>query len=127
MSTDRHRHPPIEDYALIGNTHAAALVGKNGSVDWLCLPRFDSPACFAFLVGTSENGRWSLRPEAEPRSIERRYRDGTMVLETDFETEDGAVTIVDFMPRPNDHVRMDLVRLVVGRPEEHTSEIQSLL
>ena len=110
------RHSPIEDYALIGDTHTGALVGKSGSIDWLCLPRFDSPACFASLVGTPENGRWLLCPEAEAQAVSRRYRDGTMILETDFETEDGAVTIIDFMPLSGgDEGRMDLIRLVIGR------------
>src|SRR3546814_20898455 len=98
MSTDRHRHPPIEDYALIGNTHAAALVGKNGSIDWLCLPRFDSPACFASLVGTPEHGLWLLCPAAEVQAVSRRYRDGTMILETALDPADGAATLVDFPP-----------------------------
>src|SRR5687767_13745769 len=102
----------IEDYALIGDCQTAALVGRDGSIDWLCLPRFDSASCFAALLGTPDHGRWLLAPVGEPRAVRRRYRDGTLVLETDFETDDGAVTVVDFMPpRTGDP---DLVRIVVG-------------
>jgi GH15 family glucan-1,4-alpha-glucosidase len=103
----------IEDYALIGDCHTAALVGRNGSVDWLCFPRFDSGACFAALLGTHENGRWLISPAKEIKSIQRRYREGTLVLETDYETQDGAVTLVDCMPPRSKEA--DLVRLVVGR------------
>ncbi len=103
----------IEDYALIGDCHTAALVGRDGSIDWLCLPRFDSPACFAALLGTPEHGRWLLSPYGDVRRASRRYREGTLVLETDFETDDGAVTIVDCMPPRTEEP--DLVRLVVGR------------
>jgi len=89
----------IEDYALIGDCQTAALVARDGSIDWLCVPRFDSPACFAALLGTSEHGRWQIAPAAtETRAIRRRYRPGTLVLETDYETETGAVTVVDCMP-----------------------------
>jgi GH15 family glucan-1,4-alpha-glucosidase len=103
----------IEDYAMIGDCCTAALVSRDGSIDWLCLPRFDSGACFAALLGTPENGRWLLTPAGEVRATRRRYREGTLVLETDYETEDGAVTVVDCMP-----VRAtapDLVRVVKGR------------
>ena len=78
----------IEDYAVIGDTQSAALVGRDGSIDWLCLPRFDSPACFAALLGDARNGCWRLAPKGVKRT-ERRYRDDTLVLETDFHTEDG--------------------------------------
>ena len=103
----------IEDYALIGDCHTAALIGRNGSVDWLCFPRFDSGACFAALLGTEENGRWILHPADNVRAIHRRYRDGTLVLETNYETEDGAVTVVDCMPPRSKEP--DLVRLVIGK------------
>jgi len=73
----------IEDYALIGDCHTAALVGRDGSIDWLCFPRFDSGACFAALLGTEEHGRWLLSPVSEIKRIQRRYREGTVVLETD--------------------------------------------
>ncbi len=102
----------IEDYALIGDTHTAALVGRDGSIDWLCLPRFDGGACFAALLGTPDNGRWLLAPSGSPKTVRRRYRDGTLVLETEFETDEGAVRVVDCMPirdrEPN------VVRLVEG-------------
>src|SRR6266436_4921077 len=103
----------IEDYALIGDCHTAALVGRDGSIDWLCLPRFDSGACFTALLGTTEHGRWLLAPKGEVRRVRRRYREGTLVLETEFETPEGLVAVIDCMPgrgrEPN------LVRLVEGR------------
>jgi GH15 family glucan-1,4-alpha-glucosidase len=98
---------------MIGDCHTAALVARDGSIDWLCLPRFDSGACFAALLGSEENGRWLLAPIGELRKTERRYRNGTLVLETDFETEDGAVTVIDCMPPRSKEP--DLVRMVVGR------------
>ena len=104
---------PIEDYAMIGDCHTAALVARNGSIDWLCLPRFDSGACFAALLGNEEHGRWLLAPEGEVRGVSRRYRDGTLVLETDYETLDGAVTVIDCMPLRSKEP--DLVRIVVGK------------
>src|SRR3954471_10011944 len=100
----------IEDYALIGDCHTAALVGRDGSIDWLCLPRFDSPACFAALLGTPEHGRWRLARAGPVRRVERRYRDGTLVLETVMETDDGTVAVIDFMPTPSEGT--DLVRVV---------------
>ena len=103
---------PIEDYALIGDGETAALVSRRGSIDWLCLPRFDSPACFAALLGGPEHGRFSLAPRDGARSVRRQYRDSTLVLETEFETDGGAVTVVDCMPqREGPPV---LVRQVVG-------------
>jgi GH15 family glucan-1,4-alpha-glucosidase len=89
----------IEDYGLIGDMQAAALVGRNGTVDWLCLPRFDSASCFSALVGDEQHGRWLLGPAGEVRASARRYRPGTLVLETEFETGDGTVRVIDFMPR----------------------------
>lgn len=103
----------IEDYALIGDCQTAALVGRDGSIDWLCAPRFDSPACFAALLGTPENGRWLLAPAGPVRRVTRRYREGTLVLETVFTTDDGEVAVVDFMPPRTDVP--DLVRVVEGR------------
>src|SRR5256885_2025424 len=88
----------IEDYALVGDCQTAALVARDGSVDWLCLPRFDSGACFAALLGGPEHGRWLLAPAEAIRQTTRGYRPGTLILETDFETDGGAVTLVDFMP-----------------------------
>jgi GH15 family glucan-1,4-alpha-glucosidase len=103
---------PIEDYAMIGDCHTAALVSKQGSIDWLCLPHFDSPACFAALLGSSENGHWSITPTDPVRSVRRRYREGTLILETEFETDKGSVTLTDFMtPRKE---MPELVRLIVG-------------
>ncbi|HLZ67299.1 MAG TPA: glycoside hydrolase family 15 protein [Aliidongia sp.] len=104
---------PIEDYALIGDCKTAALVGRDGAIDWLCWPRFDSAACFAALLGTCENGRWRIAPQAAEVSVSRAYRDGTMVLETLFETADGAVAVVDFMPIGRSD--SSVIRLVEGR------------
>jgi GH15 family glucan-1,4-alpha-glucosidase len=89
----------IEDYGLIGDMQAAALVGRDGAVDWLCLPRFDSSSCFSALLGDERHGRWLLAPAGEAHASSRRYRPGTLVLETDFETAEGAVRVIDFMPR----------------------------
>src|SRR5579884_1930357 len=106
----------IEDYALIGNTYSAALVGRNGSIDWLCVPRFDSPACFAALLGTEQNGRWLIRPDTEVAVTRRRYRGETLVLETEFEMPGGdRVAIIDFMPIAERGGRVDLFRIVEGR------------
>ena len=102
----------IEDYALIGDCETAALVGKDGAIDWMCFPRFDSPAAFAALLGREKHGRFRIAPRADVRSVSRCYRRDTLVLETRFETSSGAVTLVDFMP-----VRTgvaDLVRIVRG-------------
>ena len=103
----------IEDYALIGDCKTAALVGRDGSIDWLCWPRFDSGACFARLLGTAEHGHWIVAPSDQPSRVTRRYRDGTLILETDFKTPNGAITLIDFMPLHG--VVSNLVRLVVGR------------
>src|SRR5512140_2677602 len=92
----------IEDYALIGDTQTAGLVGRDGSIDWLCMPRFDSPACFAALLGDASHGRWLIAPDGAPATVTRRYSGRTLVLETDFRTATGAVRIVDCMP-PRDH------------------------
>jgi hypothetical protein len=102
---------PIEDYALIGDRHTAALVGRDGSVDWLCLPRFDSPACFAALLGDEHHGRWLLGPADEAR-VTRRYVGNTALLETTFTTETGTVTLLDVMPTGDD--RADVVRRITG-------------
>lgn len=106
---------PIEDYAMIGDLHTAALVGRDGSLDWLCLPRFDSPACFASLVGDRDNGRWLVAPLGKIREVRRRYRDDTLIMETEFHTADGTVAVIDFMPLAGDRERTDVVRLVEGR------------
>ncbi len=88
----------IEDYAMIGDTHTAALVGRDGSIDWLCFPRFDSDACLAALLGRPEHGRWSLAPAESVREVRRRYLPGTLALETEFRTDEGTVQTIDFMP-----------------------------
>ncbi|SDW59797.1 Glucoamylase (glucan-1,4-alpha-glucosidase), GH15 family [Pseudomonas syringae] len=101
----------IEDYALLGNCQTAALVARDGSLDWLCFPRFDSTACFAALLGSSDHGRWKIAPTAEVIAVERRYREGTLVLETVFQTREGRAMLIDFMPmNTSGHV----VRIVVG-------------
>jgi GH15 family glucan-1,4-alpha-glucosidase len=102
----------IEDYAMIGDTESGALVGKNGSIDWFCAPRFDSPALFAALLGTEANGHWQIAPVGQVRRVERRYRRDTLVLETDFEMDGGAVRIVDCMPPREGSA--DIVRVVEG-------------
>jgi GH15 family glucan-1,4-alpha-glucosidase len=102
----------VEDYGVVGDTHTAALVGRDGSVDWLCFPRFDSGACFAALLGDEHHGRWLLAPAGGVRRVSRRYRPGSLVLETDFETEDGTVRIIDCMPPRQKHP--NLVRIVEG-------------
>ena len=102
----------IEDYGLIGDCGTAALVGRDGSIDWLCWPAFDSDACFTALLGTSENGRWLIAPAEDVAGTSRRYWDNTLILETRFETESGTVALVDFMP-PRGNAS-DIVRLVRG-------------
>lgn len=103
---------PIEDYALIGDGQTAALVGLNGSIDWLCLPRFDSPACFCALLATSEQGRWQIAPNDPVTSTKRKYQDGTLILVTEFTTAGGTVRVTDFMPSSDG--RQDIVRIVQG-------------
>ena len=103
----------IEDYALIGDCQTAALVARDGSIDWLCFPRFDSPACFAALLGEAGNGRWQIRPSAHVRAVRRKYRGDTLILETDFETDQGVATLIDFMPPRTE--APDLVRVVQGK------------
>src|SRR5262245_2989653 len=114
---------PLEDYALIGDCETAALVSRGGSIDWLCWPRFDSGACFASLLGTREHGRWIVEPCAGNPQITRRYRPNTLILETTFNTDEGEVTLVDFMPprstpsdgKNSDGEKSDIVRIVYGR------------
>jgi GH15 family glucan-1,4-alpha-glucosidase len=120
----------IEDYALIGDCESAALVARDGSLDWLCWPRFDSEACFAALLGTPDNGRWLIAPRGGTARVSRRYRPNTLILETSFETDEGTVTLVDFMP-VRDFISVPyrnptIVRLVVGergRVAMHTEVI----
>jgi GH15 family glucan-1,4-alpha-glucosidase len=103
----------IEDYGLIGDMQSTALVGRDGGVDWLCLPRFDSASCFSALLGDESHGRWVVAPAGEIRATARRYRPGTLILETDFETADGGVRIIDFMP-PRRGGPPRLMRIVEG-------------
>ena len=102
----------IEDYAMIGDMRTAALVGRDGSIDWFCAPRFDSAACFAALLGKIENGRWRIGPRHAAK-VRRQYQDGGLILETQFDNEGGKVSIVDFMPVDEAHT--SIVRLVIGR------------
>ena len=102
----------IEDYAIIGDLGTAALVGRDGSIDWLCWPRFDSDACFAALLGTSEHGRWRVAPGDDAVKITRRYRPNTLILETCFETAEGTATLIDFMPPRG--LNSQLIRIVRG-------------
>jgi GH15 family glucan-1,4-alpha-glucosidase len=107
---------PLSEYALIGNCRSAALVSTHGSIDWLCLPRFDSPACFAALLGTPEHGRFLIEPEGDVTRRTRSYRGETLVLETVFETADGTVALIDFMAfAKDDEAPLQLVRIVEGR------------
>ncbi len=102
----------IEDYAIVGDTESVALIGNDGSIDWLCLPRFDSPACFAALLGDESNGRWQIAPTADVRHVARRYRPESLVLETEFETADGVIRLIDCMsPREGSP---DVIRIVQG-------------
>ncbi len=103
---------PIEQYAVIGDNQTAALVGRDGSIDWLCLPRFDSGATFAGLLGTAEHGRWLIAPEGDVRAVRRRYRGDTMVLETEYDTDEGTVRVIDFMPPRGE--APDVIRIVEG-------------
>jgi len=105
----------IEDYAIIGNMHTAALVGLDGSIDWLCMQRFDSSACFAALLGTPDNGRWLIGPRSQPHQTSRRYRGDTLVLETEFRCASGTAAVIDFMPIAERVGKVVLVRVVEGR------------
>jgi GH15 family glucan-1,4-alpha-glucosidase len=102
----------IEDYALVGDCETAALVGKNGSIDWMCWPRFDSPACFAALVGSDQNGYWEIAPAVEVQRITQQYRPDSLILETQFETAQGVAKVIDFMPLRGDNSH--LIRIVSG-------------
>lgn len=111
----------IEDYALIGDLRTAALVGRDGSVDWLCLPRFDSPAVFAALLGTARNGRWTLAPQGGGRCTRRRYRGDSLILETEWTTPDGAVRVTDFMsPTSTEPQVVRILEGLAGQVPMHT-------
>ena len=118
---------PIEDYGLIGNMISAALVSRDGSIDWLCLPRFDSAACFAALLGTPEHGHWQIKPSDPAFRVTRRYVPGTAVLETHFETDRGAAVLIDFMPLTEDEEKVDVVRIVRGLRGETTLDMELVL
>ena len=115
----------IEDYGLIGDLQTAALVSREGSIDWLCFPRFDSGACFAALLGDVDDGRWLLAPAAESWSVERRYRERTLVHELDFHTSEGSVRVIDFMPPRG--VDPDVVRIVEGLRGEVQMRMQLVI
>ncbi len=107
----------IEDYALLGNCRSAALVDKGGSLDWLCFPRFDSPACFAALLGTPENGRWRIAPSGTVEQTSRAYRDGTLILETTFHTATGSACLIDCMPMAEHDSVLRIVQGLSGSVE----------
>ena len=113
---------PIEEYAVIGDTRTAALVGRDGSLDWLCLPRFDSSACFAALLGEPRHGRWLIAPAAAVTRTTRRYREGTLLLETEHVTESGTVRVIDCMP-PDESIP-NVLRLVEGVSGEVTMRME---
>ncbi len=117
----------IEDYAMIGDSETAALVGRDGSIDWLCPWRFDSSACFAALLGDAENGRWLICPQGEVKRVSRRYRDGTLVLETELETDEGTIVIIDAMPIRDGSRRPHVVRVVEGRQGRVPMKMELLL
>src|SRR5262249_42461674 len=102
----------IEDYGLLSNMRTAALVSRNGSIDWLCAPRFDSDACFSSLVGYNEHGRWSIRPAVAVREARQRYRGDTLLLESEFICDGGVVRVTDCMPV--DTGSCDVVRVIEG-------------
>src|SRR3954453_8968067 len=102
--------PRIEDYGLLGYLQTSPLIQRTGSIDWLCLPRFDSEACFAALLGTPENGRWRIAPRDETARAARRYLPDTAVLETRFDTDEGSVLVTDFMPFTEHEDKVDVVR-----------------
>src|SRR5438128_9618276 len=112
MSPMSKRHSQIEDYGFLSDTQTAALVSRDGCVDWLCFPRFDSGACFASLLGTRDNGHWRFWPKEKIGKTSRRYRGDTLILETDIETKSGAVRLIDFMPPRGENP--DIIRIVEG-------------
>jgi GH15 family glucan-1,4-alpha-glucosidase len=115
----------IEDYAIIGDCETAALVSRDGSIDWLCWPRFDSPACFAALLGSPDHGRWRIAPADPNTRVTRRYRDDTLILETEFETAEGSVVVIDFMPQRDG--KSNIVRTIVGKRGRVAMQTQIVL
>jgi len=116
---------PIENYALIGDCHTAALIGTDGSMDWLCFPRFDSGACFAALLGGPQHGRWLLAPSGKVKSVRRRYLGDSLILQTDFHTSRGSVRVIDFMPVSDE--RWDVVRIVQGLSGEVSMRMELIV
>jgi GH15 family glucan-1,4-alpha-glucosidase len=117
--------PKIEDHAFLSDTQTGALISREGCVNWLCFPRFDSGACFASLLGTSENGHWLFRPRGEIRALRRQYRDDALILETEMETGDGVVRLIDFMPPRGDNP--DIIRIVEGIRGEVSMEMELII
>ena len=115
----------IEDYAIIGDCQTAALVARDGSIDWLCFPAFDSGACFAALLGTKGHGRWLIAPAGSINRTKRRYREGTLILETEYETDSGSVTIIDWMPPRSGEA--DLMRMVLGVRGQVTMRMELII
>jgi GH15 family glucan-1,4-alpha-glucosidase len=115
----------IEDYAIVGDTQTLALVGRDGSIDWLCFPRFDSGACFSALLGGPGHGRWRIAPRGEIRGVRRGYRDGTLVLETELDSDEGTIRIIDFMPIRDE--APDLVRIVEGVRGQVTVDVEVII
>src|SRR4029077_12588813 len=109
-----HRPTQIEDYGFLSDTQSGALVSRDGCVDWLCFPRFDSPACFASLLGEAKNGHWRIFPDENEGNLQmrRRYRGDALILETEMTTGNGAVRLIDFMPPRG--TNPDLIRIVEG-------------
>jgi GH15 family glucan-1,4-alpha-glucosidase len=125
MSTKQEPHMRIEDYAFLSDTQTGALVSRDGCVDWLCFPRFDSPACFTSLLGDEKNGRWLFYPEGKIDNTRRRYRGDTLILETELETKSGAVRLIDFMPPRGENP--DLIRIVEGLRGEVRMHMQLII
>ncbi len=115
----------IEDYGLIGDTQTAGLIAKDGSLDWLCFPRFDSGACFAALLGQPNHGRWRITPGADVRKVTRRYRGPSLILETEFTTDGGTVRLIDFMPIRG--TTPDVVRIVEGVTGEVAMQMELIV
>src|SRR6516165_3350978 len=119
------RGTKIEDYGFLSDTQTAALVSRDGCVDWLCLPRFDSGACFASLVGTRENGHWRFFPDEPVTELSRGYRGNTLILETEIGTKSGAVRLIDFMPPRGENP--DLIRIVEGLRGKVSMEMELII
>src|SRR5437588_965628 len=115
----------IEDYAFLSDTQTAALVSRDGCVDWLCFPRFDSGACFASLLGTRDNGHWRFWPKEKIVNTSRRYRGNTLILETEIETKSGALRLIDFMPPRGENP--DIIRIVEGIRGELAMQMELII